>query len=68
MQSKVGTVSRTGGLVAMSDDRQAEIDATYELMGLGSADARAHYANWFTQERPRVQFEVTISTTSNPLS
>lgn len=49
----------------MSKDRQDEIDATYELMGLGTADARAQYANWFAPERPKLQFNVVISTTSN---
>jgi hypothetical protein len=46
-------------------DRQREIDSTYEKLGLGTAAARAQFANWFTQQRPTLQFDVVIGTTSN---
>ncbi|BBZ49836.1 hypothetical protein H7H82_14885 [Mycobacterium heidelbergense] len=45
--------------------RLQEIESTYEQLGLGSAAARAQFSDWFIPERPRLQFDVVIGTTSN---
>lgn len=49
-------------------DRQEEIQSTYDQLGLGTAAARAHFADWFATERPKLQFDVVISTTSVPFN
>jgi hypothetical protein len=46
--------------------RQREIDATYEMLGLGTAAARAQFTNWFAPQRETLQLDVIITTTSNP--
>lgn len=47
-------------------ERQHDIDSTYESLGLGTAAARAQFANWSTPQRPTLQLDITITTTSNP--
>ena len=49
-----------------SNETVTEIQKTYDDLGLGTAAARAQFANWFAPERPKLQFDVVISTTSNP--
>jgi hypothetical protein len=44
-----------------------EIQKTYDALGLGTSAARSQFANWFAPERPKLHFDVVISTTSNPL-
>lgn len=68
MPSMLGIVAGTEEAITMSTERQEEINETYELMGLGSVAARAQYANWFAPEQPKLQFDVVITTTSNPYS
>lgn len=48
--------------------RQREIDSTYDQLGLGTAAARAHFAPWFAPQRPALQLDIVITTTSNPHS
>jgi len=59
---------RGQALATTDKDRQDEIDSTYEQLGLGSAAARAHFSDWFATERPKLQFDVVITTTSNPFN
>lgn len=61
-----GIVRGLREMTATDANRQHEIDSTYELLGLGTAAARAQFADWFTQQRPTLQLDITISTTSNP--
>jgi hypothetical protein len=57
---------RGQGMTATNADRQREIDSTYEKLGLGTAAARAQFANWFAPQPPTVQLDIIITTTSNP--
>lgn len=43
----------------------AEIQETYEKLGLGTSRARATFVG-FDPQPPRTQFDVVISTTSQP--
>lgn len=53
--------------MAVNDTEQnTEIQSAYEAMGLGTPAARAQFVPWFTADRPKAQFDVVISTTSNP--
>ncbi|MBL3736982.1 hypothetical protein [Mycobacteroides abscessus] len=55
--------------MAVNDaQRQAEIDSTYDQLNLGSAAARAQFAPWFAPQRPAMQLDIVITTTSNPNS
>lgn len=51
---------------AQDEARVAEIQSTYERLGLGTATARAQFADWFPQAPAQLEFDVVISTTSNP--
>ena len=49
------------------DQREHEIELTYEALGLGSTEARAQFFQFEQQSRP-VEFDVIISTTSQPFT